>query len=671
MKKYYLLLLLVSITSGYAQSQKELEELANVEMKSASKKMNVLINPDTYNYDVKHEKLEFSFDLSNIVLDNNDQNRLFINGIVTTDFSILSNTNTIVFDLTNDVSEPVFKLTVDSVTYLGNPLPFVQNNTDELVLTFPSTLTTGTNHSVIIHYSGYPSGTGFGSFEADYHNGTPVVWTLSEPFGAKDWWPCKQDLNDKIDNGVDVYITAASQYNAVANGLQLSAVDNGNGTKTTHYKHNYPIPAYLVAFACTDYQIYNQQGGLGTVVSPFFPIINYIYPEDATANIASVAVTPDIINFYESQITPYPFRNEKYGHCQFDWGGGMEHTTVSFMTANGSGGYSRSLIAHEMGHQWFGDKVTCGSWKDIWLNEGWATYMASMVIQHFDGEAAFTSDKGNMINTITNVNSNNYPNGAVYLTDDEALDVGRIFSNRLTYYKGAMVLNMLRFKLGDTNFFQGVRNYLNDPLLAYGYAHTNDFQAHLEAASGVNLTEFFNDWVYNRGYPIYTITTHNIAAGQTRITINQTQSAESNVSFFEMPVPVRLTGTGGQFQDFVLDNTTNGQQFVVNMSFTATGVVFNPKKDIISKNSTATLGTEDFDLLSGVALYPNPATSKLTLNVPSGVSVTKTVFYNTLGQITKQSNGETNWDVSDLASGVYLVNITTDSGLKEIKFIKN
>ena len=147
------------------------------------------------------------------------------------------------------------------------------------------------------------------------------MWTLSEPFGARDWWPCKQDLNDKIDDGIDVYITAPTQYTAVSNGLQQSLVDNGNGTETTHFHHGYAIPAYLVAIAVTNYQTFTQQGGLGTPESPFFPIIDYMYPEDAAGIQASSAVTPDIINFYESVFGDYPFRNEKYGHCQFAWGG--------------------------------------------------------------------------------------------------------------------------------------------------------------------------------------------------------------------------------------------------------------------------------------------------------------------------------------------------------------
>jgi aminopeptidase N len=657
MKKTYLLLSLLCFVSGFSQTDKTLEDIAAAEMKSASRRMDVAINPDTYNYDVTYHKIEVTVDPAIYA----------ISGKVTTTYTALENMNTVIFDLARitDDADPNFfnQIEVSAVRKNNVDLSFTRND-EELIITLDATQNAGASATVEILYAGSPAGSGFGSFITDEHDGTPVMWTLSEPFGARDWWPCKQDLNDKVDDGIDFYITAPTIYTSVANGVQQSKVDNGNGTSTTHFHHGYAIPAYLVAFAVTNYQINTIQAGLGTAESPFFPIVNYMYPETAANNNTSTAITPAIMNFYEATFTQYPFRNEKYGHCQFGWGGGMEHTTVSFMTAGGSGAYSRGLIAHELGHQWFGDKVTCGSWKDIWLNEGFATYMASMVIEEFDGDDAFITNKGNMIESITTS-----PNGAVYLTDDEALNVSRIFSTRLTYNKGAMVLNMLRFKLGDEAFLQGLRAYLNDPDLAYAYAHTDDLQSHLEAASGMDLTEFFADWVYGQGYPIYTIAVQNMPAGQVRITVNQTQS-NASVSFFEMPVPVRLTGSGGQQQDFILPNTTNGQQFVVNASFEPTGVVFNPKKDIISKNSTTNLATQNVELLSGVALYPNPAQSKLSLNVPTGVKVEKTTFCNALGQIVKTTAADTSWNVSDLASGVYLVNVTSDAGTKQMKFIK-
>jgi aminopeptidase N len=646
MKNLSLLLFFIMSGFSFAQtSELEFNDLVQAEKRSASRRMAVVTNPNTHNYDVTYHRLRLEVNPS----------EQFIEGEVTTKYIARENLNSVTFDLSD-------ALEVTTVKQRGIDLTFSRSGNDELIVNLPVAQNINVLDSLSINYSGAPTSTGFGSFSIDNHNGTPVLWTLSEPFGAMEWWPCKQDLNDKINN-IDVYITSPTQYVSVSNGLEQSRVNNGNGKSTTHFKHNYPIPAYLIAIAVTNYQIYNQQGGLGTTESPFFPIVNYMYPETANANIASLAVTPNIMNYFESVFEPYPFRNEKYGHCQFGWGGGMEHTTVSFMTAGASGGYTRSLIAHEMGHQWFGDKVTCGTWKDIWLNEGFATYMASMVIGQFDGENAFINDKNAMITTITS-NSG----GAVYLTDLEATDVNRIFSSRLSYRKGAMVLNMLRFKIGDTNFFQGLRNYLSDVNLAYSYAVTSDLQAHLEAASGMNLTEFFSDWVYNQGYPTYTITANNLGNGQAKITVNQSQS-NASVSFFEMPIPVRLIGSAGQQQDYVLEHTTNGQQFIVDVPFPVVNVIFDPKKDIISKNNSATLSSQVFELESNIAIYPNPASSIITIEMPNSIAVEDCAIFNILGQKVLECATKV-IAVDQLSAGLYTLQITTSQGRFLKKFIK-
>ena len=639
MRKTYLLLSLFSVCFSFSQKeQEELNEIVNAEMKSASNLMAVAVNPNTLNYDVTYHKLELTIDPA----------VYFISGKVTTTYTALANMNTVTFDLATE-------MVVTSVKIGTNNLTFVQNASDELIITLPSTQTTGTPATIEIIYSGAPPSGGFGSFAATAHNGTPVLWTLSEPFGARDWWPCKQDLNDKI-NSIDVFITAPSQYVAVANGLEQSQVING-ANKTTHFHHNYPIPAYLICIAATDYTVYTQTAGTAPNT---FPIVNYIYPETFTPTVQTqLNQTPLIMNFFSSTFEIYPFHLEKYGHAQFGWGGGMEHTTVSFMN-----NFSRGLIAHELAHQWFGDKVTCGTWKDIWLNEGFATYLASLVIENFDGNAAFITDKTNMINSITS-----QLGGAVYLTDTEALNVGRIFSSRLSYNKGAMVLNMLRLKMGDTMFFQALRNYLADTNLAFKYAVTSDLKSHLEAVYGSSLTEFFNDWVFNQGYPTYNITAQNWGAGQAKITVSQTQS-HSSVSFFEMPMPVRLTGTGGQTCETILENTTNNQEFIISVPFPITNVVFDPEKDIISKNNTVTLGNENFNLEKAIVLYPNPVSNELHIQIPSNISIEKVTIFNNLGQKVIENN-TANFSVSQLSSGVHFVQIQTSEGIFHKKIIKN
>lgn len=639
MRKTYLLLFLFSISLSFAQKeQEELNEIVNAEMKSASNLMAVAVNPNTLNYDVTYHKLEFTIDPA----------AYFISGKVTTTYTALANMNTVTFDLATE-------MVVTSVKIGTTNLTFTQNSSDELVITLSSTQVTGTSATIEIIYSGAPPSGGFGSFAATEHNGTPVLWTLSEPFGARDWWPCKQDLNDKI-NSIDVFITAPSQYVAVANGVEQSQVVNG-ANKTTHFHHNYPIPAYLICIATTNYTVYTQTAGTAPNT---FPIVNYIYPETFTPTVQTqLNQTPLIMDFFSSTFEIYPFHQEKYGHAQFGWGGGMEHTTVSFMN-----NFSRGLIAHELAHQWFGDKVTCGTWKDIWLNEGFATYLASLVIENFDGNAAFITDKTNMINSITS-----QLGGAVYLTDTEALNVGRIFSSRLSYNKGAMVLNMLRLKMGDTMFFQALRNYLADTNLAFKYAVTSDLKSHLEAVYGSSLTEFFNDWVFNQGYPTYSITAQNWGSGQAKINISQTQS-HSSVSFFEMPIPIRLTGAGGQTFDTILENTTNNQEFIISVPFAITGANFDPEKDIISKNNTVTLGNENFNLEKAIALYPNPVSNELHIQIPSNIYIEKVIIFNSLGQKAIESN-ELDFSVNQLSSGIHFVQIQTSEGTFHKKIIKN
>ena len=647
MKKLTYLLFFISCFSFAQEHNHDFDKMVEAEMKSASKKMNLRVNPNTQNYDVTYSKLEFTVNPAVYNID----------GIVTTTFKALSDMTTVTFDLTN-------QLTVSSVKKGVTNLTFIQNASNELVITLPTTVTTGNFETVEITYSGAPAN-GEQAFTISTHgSNVPVLWTLSEPYGARDWWPCKQDLNDKIDT-IDVYITAPSTNLTVANGLQQSRVVNG-ANATTHYHHGYPIPAYLIAIAATNYQIYNQQGGLGTTGSPFFPIVNYIYPETAVPTQSSLSVTPSIINFFETKIGNYPFRNEKYGHAEFGWGGGMEHTTVSFM-----GGWSRGLIAHEMAHQWFGDKITCGTWKDIWLNEGLTEYMSGCVVEHLDGAAPFVSWKTGKINNITSQTTGN-----LYLYDSQLTNVGRIFSGRLSYDKGSMVTNMLRYIIGDINFFQGLRNYLNDPLLAYSYAVTPQFQAHMEAVYGSSLQEFFDDWVYKEGYPSYAINAFNSGVNQATVVINQTQSITNPaqtgyVSYFEMPVPVRLSLSNSTTLDVKLNNTFGGQSFNVTLpaGTTITGISFDPNKNIISRNNTAILGRDDFELSKQVNVYPNPSKDNITIEIPSLITLEKVSFINTLGQkVMIATSNKIN--VSSLAVGIYQVIIETNEGLVHKKFIK-
>lgn len=638
MMKAYLFVLLFLITTPFMAQDylKSFTKIQEAEAKMALKKMNQQFSLNTGNYDIKYHRLDITVNPA----------VAFISGVVTTYFEAKEALTQITFELTDN-------MTVSAVTQRGNALSFVHNVNDEVVVTLPQIQNLGVLDSLTISYSGNPESSGFGSFEQTTHSGTPVIWTLSEPYGAKGWWPCKQDLIDKIDS-VDVYLTTPiltpnnEDYVAVSNGLEISQTMSGN-FKTTRFKHNYPIPAYLIAIAATNYSVYSHE--VANNGNPF-DIVNYVYPENLAYAQASTPITVDIMNVFSTLFEAYPYADEKYGHAQFGWGGGMEHTTVSFM-----GSFGENLIAHELAHQWFGNKITCGSWKDIWLNEGFATYLSGLAIENINGNDDFTVFKQDRIGSITS-----QPGGAVYLSDADTTSVGRIFSSRLSYNKGSMVLHMLRKKLGDVPFFQAMKDYLSHPDLAYNYAKTDDFINIVETTSGEDLTEFFSDWLYNQGYPTYTLRWNQPSSTSVFFNVSQVQS-HASVDFFEVPIPVRLIGINGETQDVILDNTTNNQNFLKTTTFTVADVLFDPEKDIISKNNSVTLSTEAVNLEANFTLYPNPTTDIIYIQKPENLQINQVKIYNALGQLLDTNFSPSSMDFSRYAYGILFVKFETSIGI--------
>ena len=241
MKNIILILFLFIVEVGFSQENiVSFDKIPEAEAKAAHKIINYKANINTANYDVIYHRFDWVVDPA----------IAFISGSVTTTFTAKEDLTSVTFDLADN-------MTVSEVTQNGTAVSYSQNTNDELIITLSQILLQGQSSTVKITYSGNPVSSGFGSFEQTTHSGTPIIWTLSEPYGAKGWWPCKQDLNDKIDE-IDVYITAPDQYVAVSNGLEQSQLTNGSN-KTTHFKHQYPIPAYLIAIAITNYSVYSHK----------------------------------------------------------------------------------------------------------------------------------------------------------------------------------------------------------------------------------------------------------------------------------------------------------------------------------------------------------------------------------------------------------------------------
>ena len=632
MKRILTVVILLVFFNVHAQG---FDAIVEAETKSARQKVNFVKNVNTENYDLKYHRLFFEIDPS----------VSFIDGEVTSYYVAKEDLSQVIFEL--DRSFTVIKVLQRNVN-----LSFNHNTDNEVVITLPQTQNTGVLDSLTITYSGNPKDSGLDSFEQNTHNGAPIIWTLSEPYGAMGWWPCKQDLNDKIDS-LDVFVktprfnTNNQEYFSVSNGVEQSQLIEETN-KTTHFKHRYPIPAYLIAIAATNYETYTHSVDNN---GNSFDIVNYVYPEDLVQAQTDTPITVDIMNLFTDLFEEYPFASEKYGHAQFGWNGGMEHTTVSFM-----GSFNRNLIAHELAHQWFGNKITCGSWKDIWLNEGFATYLSALVVENLDGIEEFTNWKANRNNTITSATT-----GTVYLTDNDTTSVGRIFSSRLSYSKGSMVLHMLRKKLGDDNFFYGMKQYLSDSDFAFSYAKTEDFKSKMEVSSGVSLTDFFNDWIYNQGYPSYQIEWSLPSSQVIQFKLNQLQSHPS-VSFFELPVKVRIYGTNGEIQDEILNHTFDGELFDRNVSFNVASVEFDPEADLISRNNNVVLSNRIDNIEIGLKLIPNPATTSVRIIKPKDFIIHQVTLYDITGQLVNTYENHYDINISHLSTGLHFVELETESG---------
>lgn len=546
-------------------------DIVEAERKAASLKMSAVSSVLTDAYDLKYNRFEWAVDPA----------VKYISGCVTSYFvPVGAAMDTLYFDFSDS-------MTVDSVQYHGASVSYTHLSGELLRITFPATIPQGAVDSVSVWYHGAPVGTGFGSFIQDQHDSIPIIWTLSEPYGGKDWMPCKNGITDKIDS-LDMFVTAPAGNKVAGNGVLVEVIP-GIGENTYHWRHRYPVATYLIAFAVTNYVAYSDWVPYG---GDTLEILNYVFPEDSAHFAYYTPTMVGAMQLYDSLFGMYPFQDEKYGHAQFKWGGGMEHQTMSFVINP-----DFELGAHELAHQWFGDKVTCGSWQDIWLNESWATYCSGLCYEFGLGTLPWMDFKRFRRDFAISV-----PDGSVWCNDTTS--VNRIFDGRLSYTKGAMVLHQLRWVIGDSAFFQGVRNYLTDPALAYSFVRTDNFQQHLEASSGRNLTNYFSDWVYGEGFPTYDVVWSQSGDSVT-VELSQTVSMPGSVPFFALPVPIRLDGAG-QSMTVVFDNTTNGQIFTANVPFAVDSIVFDPEIWLLANRTVIAANAESQSTIE-LNVFPNPA----------------------------------------------------------------
>ena len=583
------------------------------------------------NYDVKYYRCLWDIDPA----------KSSISGSITTYFKPLQNLNEIEFDAAR-------ALLIDSVFHHQLKISFTRPGNHVLRIKFKEII--AALDSVTVFYHGSPDPI---SFSQNTHgiSRAPVVWTYSEPFGAKNWWPCKQSLNDKADS-LDTFIIIPKGNKAASNGV-LKEITAKENKLVYHWKERYPIATYLICFAVTNYIEYTVMADLQ---NGLMPVLYYTYPEDSTFSRETSKPLLKIFHFYDSLFGPYPFEKEKYGHVQTSGGGGMENQTMTFVS-----GFDIRLLAHELAHSWFGNKVTCGSWGDIWLNEGFAKYCEYLSL----GYATDPSRSRGWLKEISGYITS-LPNGSVYVSD--ANSIPNIFDYRLSYWKGAYLLHMLRWKLGDTNFYSGIRNYLNDPQLAYSFARTSMLQNHLEKVSGQSLTNFFDQWFYGEGNPSYHVfwnQDYNDQENRIEVSIQQTTS-DPSVPFFEMPLPILFKGFEKD-TTIIFDPEKPIQTFYVNLDFFVNQIFFDPDLHVLSANNNVTYLNED------IIVYPNPANEFLYVKTKDFKKEYRAELYDPLGRMIVDFSTIENFFIipmTTLSSGIYILKITLPNKVFKQKIVK-
>lgn len=492
--------------------------------------------------------------------------------------------------------------------------------------------------------------------------GNKVVWSLSEPFSAYEWFPVKQSLTDKADSCA-VHITVPDTLMAGSNGLLENVVSLPNNKKRFEWKHKHPIDYYLISVSVAkyiDYSIYANPVGSSTPVL----IQNFIYdnPNTLPYFIDEINETAAFIELYATLYGPYPFADEKYGHCMAPLGGGMEHQT---MTTQGL--FEKSLTSHELAHQWWGDNVTCASWCDIWLNEGFASYSEYLMLANLY--------PGEQINQMQQVHQSvmNQAGGSVWVLD--SLNEARIFNGRLTYDKGAAIIHTLRYLIqNDTLFFNGLKAF--QQFYADSTATGLDFKNFMANYANLNFDSFFEQWYFGEGFPTYNVIWNQVGT-DVHLQINQVVSMPSVTPLFTNPLDIRISRQAQPDTLIRFDISSSSNSFILpNLGTVQGSMSIDPSNWVINGfggvqfNPDFIAATQIQEPVKDWQLYPNPATDQFSIQNLNG-QILKFELFQSNGKLLK--NGlisENNYiDISNLASGTYILHLSDSNHKSRIKLL--
>jgi hypothetical protein len=565
------------------------------------------------NYDVKYHKILWRINPDSAVIVATKP-RGFIKGYVQTNFLTLGAP---VSTMTMDIYSG---LTVDSVRFRGAKLPAgnITRSGNIMTITLSATIPANTLDSIWVYYKGITpavNGAAQGYQPTSTAGAGNILNTLSESYEDRDWWPCKADMQDKIDS-MDISVnvpwgtpTAADTFWVAANGKLVDSTITGS-SRTFRFVTHYPIASYLVSVSVAHYKrFYSAVNVNGTTTQAAYYLLSGYTPASTYTTITSVMDNVNnVLVAFGNKFGDYPYKREKHGFYDGLVGaGGMEHQTFSGIDPAAISDYG--TLCHELMHQWFGDKVTFATWADLYLAEGFAQYgealAGELVPSTGISPTSIRNSAKNAARSITTTPTRitSYANSIAVWSSNNVSAV---------YSRGCMVVSMLRALSGDNNFFTACKNYL-DSANGSGYksATTDSLKNNFNRVLNYDLTPFFNDFVIGVGHPTTLVNWNNPFGNRLAVSIgNQTRTAGATASYFHNVIVIRVQGSVPATQDttiviYDMDGnnlakagmstgigaTTPGNLLTYDLSFKPVTVTFDPFFQTMSAGSTFKLTT--------------------------------------------------------------------------------
>ncbi len=553
-------------------------------------------------------------------------------------------------------------LTVDSITVEGRRVQGTHAD-NQLKIRLGHAISPGSQIWITVYYRGYgKKGSGFTGLRHEESRGwnTRVTWTMSEPFAAREWFPCKQVLSDKADS-VYVFITTREDLKAGSNGLLSATVPLPDNKVRYEWKSRYPVAYYLISFAVARYKDYSFYANIGNKEDSLL-IQNFIYDNDIflEQNKYDIDMTAKFLGLFSRLFGPYPFMKEKYGHCIVPSGGGMEHQTMTTLDD-----FSFTLVSHELAHMWFGDYVTCATWQDIWINEGLASYAEYIANQYL-----LTQEDADRWMRNAQRYSKYEDGGSIYVPiQDASGNADRIFDYRLSYKKGAAIVHMIRHELGsDSLFFSILKEFL--VRYRHGTATGNDFRQILEENSGKDFRPFFDQWYFGEGFPTLTCTWMH---RNDTLYINTLQTTSSSTPLFNLLVDFRVNVNG---KDTLITRRqqTNFESWQLYLPGQVRELQIDPGKWLLLDVAGVYETVIDPDGESSITVTPGPSQDEVAVyHHPSG-STYDLYLIDASGRILLSRSSDSDMHLlktRNLTRGIYVILIREGNNLLTTKFVKN